>query len=405
MPDAKLYIFDDSRARHWAPFSLSRPAGELLHGAMSLRRRIERAFGLDCAGQLSRQALVGFDEAEAAPCITLEDSSDAGPRLFVSSRAVPDVRDMALPEPGSTLLMDGRPVGWVVGPQEPSPSELWLRDPAAAPVGTPSVVVPGRVLERPWDLVAQNAGRLTADLADAGVDAPLPEGVIRIGDGPISLAADAVIEPGVYLDTREGGIRLEAGVQVEGPARLTGPLFLGAGTHVLGGAIASSTVGPHCKLRGELSRSVLLGYVNKAHDGYLGHALVGRWVNLGAFTTNSDLKNNYGTVRVWSPDGDLDTGLLKVGCFLGDHVKTGIGTLLNTGTVVGAGSNLFGGAMPSVAVPPFSWGSGADLAPHRLDAFLATAEQAMARRGVELTPGVRRILEAAWAATVDGSGG
>jgi hypothetical protein len=145
--------------------------------------------------------------------------------------------------------------------------------------------------------------------------------------------------------------------------------------------------------------SVLLGFVNKAHDGYIGHALLGRWVNLGAFTTNSDLKNNYRPVRVWTPDGDLDTGLLKVGCFLGDHVKTGIGTVLNTGTVIGAGSNVFGGLMPPSAVPPFSWGSGPDLRDHALDKFLVTAAHAMGRRGQELTTGVRLVLEQAWAAT------
>lgn len=186
---------------------------------------------------------------------------------------------------------------------------------------------------------------------------------------------------------------------MQGPARLTGPLFVGPGTRILGGQVGSSTIGPVSMVRGEVADSVLLGFVNKAHDGYLGHALVGRWVNLGAFTTNSDLKNNYRPVSVWTPDGEVDTGLLKVGCFLGDHVKSGIGTVLNTGTVIGAGSNVFGGLMPPTVVPPFSWGTGSDLRDHQLDKFLATAKRVMARRGEELTPGVRRIFEQAWAAT------
>jgi len=168
--------------------------------------------------------------------------------------------------------------------------------------------------------------------------------------------------------------------------------------------VAISSIGPVCVVRGEVSDSVLLGFVNKSHDGYIGHALIGRWVNLGAFTTNSDLKNNYGFVRVWTPLGDVDTGLLKVGCFLGDHVKTGIGTVISTGTVLGAGSNVFGGVMPPRAVPPFSWGEGERLGPHRLDKFLATAERAMARRGQSLTPGVRRVLETAWHETAGRSG-
>ena len=224
-------------------------------------------------------------------------------------------------------------------------------------------------------------------------------GTVRIGDGTLSLGDGAVIEPGVHVDTRAGPVRLEAGVRVEGPARLTGPLFIGEDSSVLGGSVGTSSFGPVCLVRGEVAHSVFLGFVNKAHDGYIGHALLGRWVNLGAFTTNSDLKNNYRPVHVWTPEGEKDTGLLKVGCFLGDHVKSGIGTVINTGTVIGAGSNLFGGTMPPAVVPPFSWGVGADLRDHRLAKFLATAEQAMARRDQRLTRGVTRILEAAWQAT------
>jgi hypothetical protein len=122
-------------------------------------------------------------------------------------------------------------------------------------------------------------------------------------------------------------------------------------------------------------------------------------VNLGAFTTNSDLKNNYRSVRVWTPDGEVDTGRLKVGCFLGDHVKTGIGTVINTGSVIGAGSNVYGGMMPPTVVPPFSWGAGADFRDHRLDKFLETASAVVSRRGRELTPGVLEILRTAWRAT------
>jgi len=257
----------------------------------------------------------------------------------------------------------------------------------------------GVLLEHPWSLVAANAERISRDVAALWPGEGDADGAIRIGEDLVSLGEGAEIEPGVYADTRGGPVRLEAGVRVEGPARLVGPLYVGRDTKVLGGSVGTSSIGPVCIVRGEVADSVLLGFVNKAHDGYVGHAMLGRWVNLGAFTTNSDLKNNYRPVRVWTPDGDVDTGLLKVGCFLGDHVKTGIGTVLNTGSVVGAGSNVFGGVMPPSVVPPFSWGSGSDLGIHRCDQFLATAERVMGRRRQELTPGVRRILEEAWDAT------
>ena len=122
-------------------------------------------------------------------------------------------------------------------------------------------------------------------------------------------------------------------------------------------------------------------------------------MNFGALTTNSDLKNNYGSVRVHTAEGTIDTGLIKVGCFLGDHVKTGIGTLLPTGCVVGVGSNLFGGLMAPVHVPPFSWGSGDRLEEYEIERFLDTASLAMSRREVSLDEGGRRLLQQAWERT------
>jgi hypothetical protein len=149
-------------------------------------------------------------------------------------------------------------------------------------------------------------------------------------------------------------------------------------------------------VHGELEGTIVLGYSNKAHDGFLGHSYLGRWVNIGAQTANSNLKNNYGTIRVWTPAGVVDTGSIKLGCFLGDHVKTAIGTLLSTGTVVGAGSNLFGRELPPPFVPPFSWGSGADLGAYDVDRFLETASTAMGRRGIRLSDAMRQLLRRAW---------
>jgi len=126
-------------------------------------------------------------------------------------------------------------------------------------------------------------------------------------------------------------------------------------------------------------------------------------VNLGAGTITSNLKNTYGTVHLWTPSGMRDTGQTKLGAFLGDHAKTGIGTRLTTGTVVGAGSNLYGSTMPPKCVAPFSWGEGSALGVYRLDGFLETARRAMERRGVALSDGARRQLAAAYALRLDES--
>lgn len=399
MTDARLYLFDDHRGRRWAPFTLTRPVGELLFGCMSLRARAELVLERSCAGHLTRRALAGFDEPGAAPAISTDAVDADEARILLSSRTCLDFQSARIPSEPATLRVGDQIVGWVLPPGVATPSEDALRRPETAGLDGASVQLKGTLLERPWDLVHRNDERLTRDIDHLWPSDDTPHGVFRVGDHALSLATGAEIEPGVHVDVRSGPIRLAEGARVEGPARLVGPLFIGEGSTVLGGQVGTSTIGPVCLVRGEVAHSVLLGFVNKAHDGHLGHAMVGRWVNLGAFTTNSDLKNNYGSVRVWSPDGEIDTGLLKVGCFLGDHVKTGIGTVINTGTVIGAGSNVYGGLMPPTVIPPFSWGAGVDFRDHRLDKFFETTERVMERRGEAFSPGVRRLLSAAWDAT------
>ena len=394
-----LFLFDDRLARRWAPFTLTRPAGELLYGCLTMRERLEAVFGTACRGHVSRAALQGFDEPGAAPVVQLGDVGTRGARLLVSSRAALDFQDVELPDDAARLTVGGECVGWHLPHDVPLPSDPWIHDPSSAPGDGPVVALKGELLAHPWNLIAGNADRIAADVAHLWPRDDAPDGVFRIGSGSISIAEGAELEPGVHVDVRRGPVRLAEGARVEGPARLTGPLFVGPGSRLLGGAVGTSSIGPTCIVRGEVADSVFLGFDNKAHDGHVGHALLGRWVNLGAFTTNSDLKNNYRPVRVWTLEGEVDTGLLKVGCFVGDHVKTGIGTVLNTGTVIGAGSNVFGGVMPPTVVPPFSWGSGPDLRDHRLSKFLETAARAMARRNQKLTPGVERILCEAWEST------
>jgi UDP-N-acetylglucosamine diphosphorylase / glucose-1-phosphate thymidylyltransferase / UDP-N-acetylgalactosamine diphosphorylase / glucosamine-1-phosphate N-acetyltransferase / galactosamine-1-phosphate N-acetyltransferase len=300
------------------------------------------------------------------------------------------------------LVAGERTVGWYAPQGVAAPTADALLDPDSDAGSFGEAVrfeVAGRLVERLWELIVHTPDQLAVDLETLFPDpvrTELPVGVYRLGKHAVVLGEGVEIEPNVVLDAREGPIWLDAGARVEALTRLAGPCYLGRGSAVLGGRVGAASIGPVCKVHGELAESVCLGYVNKQHDGHIGHAYLGRWVNLGAGTTNSDLKNNYGTIRIWTPSGETDTGEIKLGSFLGDHVKTGIGLQLNTGTVIGAGSNLFGAAMPPKNVPPFSWGSGDELVEFRLDKFLEVAERAMGRRSVELGPGMRDVLGRAW---------
>lgn len=393
-----LILFDDRRARDWQPFSLTRPVGELLFGAMTLAERAQQAFGLDCLGYLTSDHLIDFDEPDSPRVMTWDEIPQDIDLVYWCARAAPtSVREISTPDGPTAFEMDGQTVGgFFPSGQRPDPTSL---DELSFNSAVDSIAIEGRVLEWVWDLLLESPEQLALDLAVEGEGAAslqLPEGVHVIGDHALELGRDVRLEPGTVFDLREGPIRLGHDVEVHAGTRLAGPAIFGAGSLLLGGSFDTVSAGPHSYLRGELADSVVLGYTNKAHDGYIGHSYLGKWVNLGALTTNSDLKNNYHPVRVWTPSGLHDSGRLKVGCFMGDHAKTGIGLMLGTGTVVGAGANLFGNTMPPRNVQPFSWGQSADLAEYRLADFLETARLAMARRGVELDERGQRYLESCW---------
>jgi UDP-N-acetylglucosamine diphosphorylase/glucosamine-1-phosphate N-acetyltransferase len=343
--------------------------------------------------------LHGFEEPDAAPVVRLHDIGTSDTRVFLSSRAVLDWTALRHLPTGAALLSTGSEiVGCVLPAGTPNPDAGWITRPGAD--GAQVVEVAGRVLTNVWDLVAENPGQITRDYSAMAMNgtSAVPAGCDVVGDpaGALLLGADVALEPGVVLDFSHGPIWLADGVTIRAFTRLAGPAYVGPRSTLLGGPYEGISIGPVCRVHGEVEESVILGYSNKAHDGFLGHAYLGRWVNLGALTTNSDLKNNYGTIRMWTPDGERDTGLIKLGCLLGDHVKTGIGALLNTGTVIGAGCNLFGTAMPPKDVAPFSWGSGSDLVAFDVERFLDVTATVMARRDLVLGDGMRTLLRNAW---------
>jgi UDP-N-acetylglucosamine diphosphorylase/glucosamine-1-phosphate N-acetyltransferase len=401
-----LILFDDAVSRRWQPFALTRPGGELRFGALTTSQRVEALFDARCVAHLGPDHLIGFEEGSAPPVLRYADAPAEGDRLFLSSRAVPawGSGDLWAQRRGGAgaLIVDGEVAGWFAPEGTPAPGPEFFDSPPTILDRTGAVELEGRMIGPVWELMSGNPAQLSIDIASRfpnPAEAPLPQGSHRFGDHRLVLGKGVRIEPCVVFDTTAGPIWLDDGVTVKAFTRLAGPAYVGRNSIILGGHLEAVTIGEGCRIRGEFAQSVCLSYVNKAHDGHIGHAYLGAWVNLGAETTNSDLKNNYGPVRLWTPAGEQDTGEIKVGCFLGDHVKTGIGLLLNTGTVVGAGSNLYGALLPPKYVPPFSWGTGDDLTAYRVDKFLDVAARAMARRKVILSHEAANQLRRAWEAS------
>jgi len=405
---ASLYLVDDDVARGWQPFALTRPAGELRFGAFTQRERAERLTGLRCTGHLAAPHLAGFEEPDAAPVVA-PDAVRGPAVLLLVSRVVLDwdvsaaLRE-ALERPTSrALLVDGQPVGLLLAGEDVDAPAAAAADPATWPdlAGGQPLDLPGRVLTHVWQLMSGTPDQTARDaeaVAGPGVDEPPPV-THRLGDAALIVEPGVVVEPNVVFDLDEGPVWLRSGSTVRPFSRVVGPTVIDPGSTLLGGPYEAVSIGPVCKVHGEMEETVVLGYSNKAHDGFLGHAYVGRWVNLGAMTTNSDLKNNYGSVRVNLGAGEVDTGEMKIGSFLGDHVKTGIGMLLNTGTVLGAGCNVYGSEMPPKYLPPFTWGGSGRWTAYDADRFIATARTVMGRRDVELSDGMERVLREAWRAS------
>jgi UDP-N-acetylglucosamine diphosphorylase/glucosamine-1-phosphate N-acetyltransferase len=215
---------------------------------------------------------------------------------------------------------------------------------------------------------------------------------VKVGDHGIFVEEGAQIGPQVVLDASVGPILIRSGAVIAPFTHLVGPISVGRDSQILGDRVAASSIGDRCKVHGELSNSIFLGHGNKTHTGFVGHSYLGRWVNLGALTTTSNMKNTYGPVQLWTPSGVRNTGQQFLGTFFGDHAKTGIGTMLTTGSVIGAGANVYGGNMPRKVVPPFAWGDGEPYDTFDITKFLAVAERAMARRQIELGEKARKQL-------------
>jgi UDP-N-acetylglucosamine diphosphorylase/glucosamine-1-phosphate N-acetyltransferase len=376
-----LYLLDPDPSPAWEPFAGVRPLCELRAGAHLVRERWETFVGTEASAIFALPHLSGFPE----PGIPVVEARRAvqGPAVIGSSTFAPRGLAGLLPDAPARLIHDGITVGWVV------PGGATWTGPVA---NAQSVSVEGVLLRGVYDLVSaleqllrEDAIRLLGD-SDA-----VPKGSIVLGDAAWVSVGEGSIEPGVVFDTRNGPVVLESGVEARSGMRLEGPLWVGANTRLVGGAIRNSAIGPWCVVHGEVSTTAMLGYANKSHHGFLGHSVIGRWVNCGAGTTTSNLKSTYGPVRLDVGGAKLETGHQMLGSFFGDHAKTAIGMMFDAGSVIGAGASVFDNVRAPKYVAPFAWGGSS---PERMtqQKFLDIVERVLPRRNVEVTDAMRAYL-------------
>jgi UDP-N-acetylglucosamine diphosphorylase/glucosamine-1-phosphate N-acetyltransferase len=394
-----LVVFEDSRWRQLRPLTDLLPVPALRFGASDLLTRWRQRSRLPLAGiEARRTTLAAWRDAPPVEPAAANSSAEA---LVVNAAALPGSwLDEAIGSGGPTLWRSGERIAGARLPYARVAPGLGRGEgfeAFLAELDLPSREVAPNWIAYPWDVIEHNADAIREDLNDL---TPARDGEVHrtaVLEEPdrIAIANGARIGPLAVLDARDGPIHIGAHSEVMAHTLVTGPCVVGAGSQLYGGSVGYSTIGPVCRIAGEVDSSVWQGYANKRHHGFVGHSVIGEWVNLGALTTTSDLKNNYGVVRVWVDGVERDSGQRKVGAFLGAHVRTGIGTLLPTGASVGVAANLFGGGrFAPKEVPPFAWWDGARIEEHRLDKFLETARIAMSRRDRPLTSQEETALRA-----------
>lgn len=257
---------------------------------------------------------------------------------------------------------------------------------------------PVLLIENLWDIFQKNKEAIQSDFDDitgTRKSAKADDTNILINEEQIFIEPGAKVQ-GAILNASAGPIYIGADAEVMEGSLVRGPFALCEHSTLKMGAkiYGATTIGPHCKIGGEVNNSVIFGYSNKAHDGFLGNSVLGEWCNLGADTNNSNLKNNYGEVKIWSytKGSQQGTGQQFCGLFMGDHSKSGINTMFNTGTVVGVCANVFGGDFPEKFIPSYTWGCGRGSVTYHLDKAYEVAERVMSRRGIELTEDDKEIL-------------
>ncbi|CAN5686952.1 putative sugar nucleotidyl transferase [soil metagenome] len=396
-----LVLFDDGGGA-LAPLTDLRPSFAVRTGALSSRERIERALGVKAAALWVPTRLQHMAVARAGADVVGVWPGQAAATLIVNGRCVlPPLEALRALAKGEALIESesGATIAQVC-------DDAAINDaPGAWPRAARRVEWTGRcLLHRPWHVKTFRDAALALDLGLLAQAIPTarPEGCIVIGPRGLHIAPSAKVYPGVVFDCEAGPIVIDEHATIRPACTIIGPAYIGKKSTVLDRALikGQTAIGPECKVAGEIGGTIFQGFANKSHDGHLGDSWIGKWANLGAGTTNSNLLNTYGEVMMrCAPDRPMErTGEQFLGCIVGDHVKCAIATRIMTGTIIGTGAMIAQSAAVTGNVPAFAWrtdetggGAAAENVPgspsaartFRVDKFLAIARTVMARRKLE----------------------
>ncbi|WP_410005609.1 GlmU family protein [Aequorivita nionensis] len=375
-------LFDGNVRNQLLPFTFTRPVAEIRVGILTIREKWEQYLGFTTT-TVTEDYL-----SEKYPFLELEKNVLINASFLPSKNLVNIIKGL---EENQAVFFDDEPIAFFTTEAQEVDFETF----DVIQYTYDDVLR----IEHTWDIFSKNGEAIKRDFEIITKDResqPIPKSIWTKNPENIFIEKGATLEF-CTLNASEGPIYIGKDAEIMEGALVRGPFALCEHSTLKMGAkiYSNTTIGPHSKVGGEVNNSVIFGYSNKGHDGFLGNSVLGEWCNLGADTNNSNLKNNYAEVRLWDyeTEGFARTGLQFCGLMMGDHSKCGINTMFNTGTVVGVSANIFGSGFPRNFVPSFSWGGSGGFTTYKTDKAFEVAKVVMSRRGIEFSEIDAKILE------------
>lgn len=391
-----LRFFDDKLADHFQPLTLTRPVADLRIGIFTIAEKWCRSLNIQ------RYAYHTQPHIQRLFMDSYPTTENVDTEIWINSRYLPNrklintIKQLNLNE---GIAQNGT---LIAGKIDAAGSDI---EADLADIKQKLHIVSTEneyysCLNRLWDMLAVNGSEIKRDLdlekQDSNYTDLLPKHVIATEPSQLFLHSSAKVEPGVIFITDEGPIYIGENVHIMAGSMLRGPLSIGKGARIKMGAkiYKNTTIGPHCKIGGEVKHAIFHSYSNKGHEGFTGNSIIGQWCNMGADTNTSNLKNNYSLLRMtdYRTGNQIQTDQQFIGTIMGDHCKTSINTMLNTGTIIGVSSNIFCSRFPPKHVRSFRW-LGDENQQYIFDKALETMHKVMERREFTLTSDYEKMME------------
>jgi len=400
----QICIFEDEKYSNFYPLSYTRPVYELVCGINTLREKIIR----DISGvNVSLHCRKYLEETlkNQYPDVDINNINDDS-CLFINGRVLASeyLSEIITENPEDCIYKSGNEIVAVKLSNENLTNikhDLTDTLDFNSPLELLTKKVDVKLYSYLWEMITDNGSEIVSDIEQLRKKGLFTahlddyDGVNFVNSNEIIVRQNVAVKPGVVIDASNGPVYIDENVFIYPNAVIEGPVYIGKDSKIkISAAIYENvSIGSNCKIGGEVEDAVILPYSNKQHAGFIGHSYLGSWVNLGADTNCSDLNNNYSTVKVKLNDGTIDTGTQFLGVIIGDHSKSAINTMFNTGTIVGVSSNIFGAGFPEKYIPSFSWGGADGLTTYELNKSIQTAKIVFGRRNKEFTTADEKLLE------------